>query len=145
MNNFIKYFLIGALLVTLVDYTTAFNPNYLRWISYLPDVLIFYVGYSLLFALLIYKLGLKSKRLFIAMLIAGFCFEILLFKNKLYFTYPMMLITIPATVFIYGFVTYAPKWIAEKSVSENKKKLILLTAAWIIISFLAFSSNSGSG
>jgi hypothetical protein len=42
MRSFFKYLLSGATIWVIVDYTTAFNPDTVRWIQHMPDIWIFY-------------------------------------------------------------------------------------------------------
>ena len=141
-NSFLKYFIIGILFWIVVDYTTAFNPDFQRWVAHMPEIWLFYTGYPLLFAYLIYKKQWNTKRIFYSMLAAAFIVEVILSNNALLYTFPIMLIMIPTAVCIYGFLTFIPKWIVERKITENKKKLILLTAVWIIVSILNFITKS---
>ena len=141
-NDFFKYFLIGILFWIVVDYTTVFNPNFQDWLNHMPLICVFYIGYPLLFAYLIYTRKWDAKKIFYSMLIVAFIIEVILSKNALLYTFPIMLIMIPAAICIYGFLTFIPKWIIEKNLKENKKKLILFTVVWIIVSVLNFFTKT---
>lgn len=79
------------------------------------------------------------------MVIAAFFIEVILSDNALLYTFPIMLVMIPLTVCIYGFITFIPWWIVEKKVKENGKTIILLTAVWLVVSILNFVTKINSG
>jgi len=145
MNNFLKYFIIGVFFWVVVDYTTAFNPDFQDWINHMPSIWLFYIGYPLLFAFLIYKKQWNTKKIFYSMIIAAFIIEVILSNNTLLYTFPIMLIMIPIAVCIYGFITFTPKWIVEKKIIENRKKLIILVIVWATVSILSFITRSNLG
>lgn len=142
MNNYYRYFILGLIFWVTVDFTTAFVPDVQRWISYMPEIWLFYTGYPLLFGNLIYRKNLDSRKLVCAMLTAAFLIEVILSHNALLYTFPIMLVMIPIAVSIYGFITFVPMWLVEKRLIENKKKSVLLTLVWIIVSILNFVTNS---
>lgn len=128
----------------VVDYSTAFNPNFQVWLNYMPEIWLFYIGYPLVFAYLIYKKKWDKDRIFYSMLIAAFVVEVVLSHNALLYTFPIMLVMIPFAVCIYGFITFVPKWIVENRVIENKKTTILFTLVWIVVSILSFVTRTNS-
>lgn len=144
MNDFSKYFILGMLFWVVVDYSTAFNPNFQVWLNYMPEIWLFYIGYPLVFAYLIYKKMWDKDRIFYSMLIAAFVVEVVLSHNALLYTFPIMLVMIPIAVCIYGFITFVPKWIVENRVIENKKTTILFTLVWIVVSILSFVTRTNS-
>jgi len=113
----------------------------------MPLIWLFYIGYPLSFAFVIYKKGFDGRKLFYSMLVAIFIVEIVFTNNALLYTFPIMIIMIPLSICIYSFITYSPKWIAEKKLTKNKKRLILLVIVWVIVSILNFATktNLGSG
>jgi hypothetical protein len=116
MNKFWQYVIIGVLFWVVVDYTTVFNPDFQNWVNHMPLIWLFYIGYPLIFAFLIYKKEWNSNRI--------------------------MLIMIPIAVCIYSFITFPPKWIVEGTLSENRKPLILLLIVWVIVAVLHFANAS---
>jgi len=145
MNSFLKYFIIGVFFWVVVDYTTAFNPDFQRWVAHMPEIWLFYTGYPLLFAYLIYKKQWNTRKIFYSMIIAAFIIEVILSNNTLLYTFPIMLIMIPIAVSIYSFITFTPKWIVEKKIIENRKKLIILVIVWATVSILSFITRSNLG
>jgi hypothetical protein len=142
MKNPIKYFLLGVLFWVAVEWTTAFQPNISRWISYMPAIWIFYIGSPLTFAFLIYKLKVSDRMLFICSVVLIFIVEILFTGNAMLYTFPIMLIALPASLLIYGMITFAPKWIAEGKIKDNRKKLAIMIIAWVLISVSTYINNA---
>jgi hypothetical protein len=142
MKNPIKYFLLSVLFWVAVEWTTAFQPNLSRWISYMPAIWIFYIGSPLAFAFLIYKLRVSDRMLFICSVVLIFIVEILFTGNAMLYTFPIMLIALPASLLIYGMITFAPKWIAEGKIKDNRKKLAIMIIAWVLISVSTYINNA---
>lgn len=143
MKEFARYFLTGMTFWVVVDWTTAFNPNFERWLSYMPEIWLFYVGYPLIFAFLIYRRKWCDWGVFLAMLVGAFIVEVVLIGNRLLYTFPIMLIGIPAAISIYSLLTFAPKWIVENRTRQNKRKLIPMIIVWILVSISTFANNLG--
>jgi hypothetical protein len=124
-----------------VDYTTAFNPDTARWIQHMPDIWVFYVGYPLIFAYLIYVRNWNNKQLFSSMLVLAFIIEVILTKNSLLYTFPILLIMNPIAVTIYSLVTFMPKWFTENEITRNRNAVAILVVVWIIVSILNYVTN----
>ena len=137
MKNWLKYFLLSVLVWFIVDFTTTeaiANLGY--YAKYMPAILIFYIGYPVIFTLLIYKFKLKTKGLFIAMLIGIILVEIVFSGNTLFFAFPLFLLIIPLALAYYAMVTFVPLWITEKRLKKNKKWFIIVLVLFIIGSLL---------
>ena len=141
MRPFLKYLLSGVSIWVLVDYTTAFNPDTARWIQHMPDIWLFYIGYPLIFTYLIYVRNWNDKQLFSAMLVLAFIIEVVLSKNSLLYTFPLLLIMNPVAVAIYSLVTFMPKWFTENEITRNRKTVAILVVAWITVSILNYVTN----
>ena len=141
MRPFLKYLLSGVSIWVLVDYTTAFNPDTARWIQHMPDIWLFYIGYPLIFAYLIYVRNWNDKQLFSAILVLAFIIEVVLSKNSLLYTFPLLLIMNPVAVAIYSLVTFMPKWFTENEITRNRKTVAILVVAWITVSILNYVTN----
>ena len=147
MGKLLKYFLLGVLFWFVVDFTTTEairNPCH-YYSTFMPALLIFYIGYPLVFALLIYKFKLNNKLLFIATLIGIIIVEILFVRNTLLYTFPIMILTIPIAISIYSLITFVPKWIVDKEMKNNKWKLILMLIIYILVSLATLFGNGGLG
>lgn len=138
IDNFWKYFFLGTAFWVVVDFTTAFNPDVIGWVSHMPLIWIFYLGSPLLFAYLIYKKKWSDKRIFLPVLVVLFIVEILFSNNALLYIFPIMLIMIPVAVSLYSFITYVPRWIVDKKINEHKLSIIIMFAIWAIIAVLSF-------
>ncbi|MBI9050990.1 MAG: hypothetical protein JEZ00_16330 [Anaerolineaceae bacterium] len=141
MSKFIKYFLLGTLFWVIVDYTTVFNPDFPRWVAHMPLVWVFYLGYPLLFAWLIYKQNFAGKKLFFSMIIATVFCELIAFQNTLLYTFPIMLIMIPLAVCIYTLITYVPMWLVNGKLKQHWRLSLFLTIVWLLIAFLNYKTN----
>lgn len=140
-NNWLYYLIYGIICWVIVDFTTVFNPNLQRWISYWPTIWLFYILFPLMFSLLIYKVKINDKQLFLCIIIEIIISEVILFQNQLLFTFPIMLLAIPLSLCIYTLITFLPKWIVEKKLKENQRMVIFLIVIWILISIITFITN----
>ena len=141
MKRFATYFLVGTIFWVAVDWTTAFNPDLERWLSHMPEIWLFYIGYPLVFAFLIYERRWSDGRVSLATLVGAFLVEVVFTGNELLYTFPIMLIGIPIAISIYGSLTFVPKWIVENKIRQNKRKLILMIIVWILVSISTFAKN----
>jgi len=141
MRPFLKYLLSGVSIWVLVDYTTAFNPDTARWIQHMLDIWLFYIGYPIIFAYLIYVRDWNDKQLFSSMLVLAFIIEVVLSKNSLLYTFPILLIMNPVAIAIYSLVTFMPKWFTENEITRNRSTVVILVVVWIIVSILNYVTN----
>ena len=141
MRAFVKYLLSGVSIWVLVDYTTAFNPDTARWIQHMPDIWLFYIGYPLIFAYLIYVRRWSDRQLFGSMLVLAFIIEVILTRNSLLYTFPIMLIMNPVAIAIYSLVTFIPKWYTENEIARNRNSVVILVGVWMVVSILNYATN----
>ena len=128
----------------MVDYTTVFNPDWQRWLTYMPEVWLFYCGYPLLFTLLIYKAGWRGWRLSLAVLLSGLLLEVIIFDNPLFDPFPFNLLMFPLTFAIYAFIIFVPLWIVEGHMRRHKGWIITLTLVWFLVALLTYFSPDKS-
>lgn len=135
MAKTLSYFFLGAILWVIVDFTTteAIRDPVLYYSTYMPALLIFYLGYPLVFSILIYKLKLGNVSLFFATLLGMIVVEVLFTHNAALFTFPLLLIAIPAGIAIYSLLTFLPKWILEREVRANIGKTLVMLAFYLVI------------
>ena len=136
-----RYLLSGVTVWVIVDYTTAFNPDTARWLQHMPYIWLFYIGYPLIFAYLIYTRKWGNKRLIGSMIILAFIIEVILSNNSLLYTFPLMLIMNPIAFAIYSLVTFLPKWFTENTITKNRNRAALLVIVWLIVSILNYVTN----
>jgi hypothetical protein len=86
----------------------------------LPALLLFYLGYPLVFSFLIYGLKLGKGALFLAMIAGIVIVEIVFTHNVLLYTLPICLLAIPISLGHYGMVSFMPLWVAEGTIGENR-------------------------
>jgi len=141
MDDLWRYVFTGITAWVVVDFTTTFNPDVQRWISHMPTIWAFYIGYPLLFAYLIYSRRWSDRRVTATILVSAFVIEVVLSANALLYTFPIMLIMNPVAAAIYSVVTFIPKWLVEGEIRERWKMTSLLVAVWIVVSILNHATN----
>ncbi len=139
-----QYFFLGILLWVLVDFGTAggFRVSYFE--RYGATLLVFYIGYPLIFSILIFKLHWSERRLFLATLAAIFVVEVLFTGNPWVMTFPALLLGIPLAILVYAPLTYFPLWIVRKETVRYRKLIISLTVVELIVMMLTTFGHSGS-
>jgi hypothetical protein len=143
MKKWLSYFLVSVLFWFVVDFTTtkAIKNPVAYYSAYMPLMLIFYVGYPLIFTFLIYRLKLAGLWLFILVALGAFVVEVIFTHNPLLLNFPLMLIGIPAALCIYSLLTYIPKWIIDSEISMNKWKITALVVVYVLISLASVAGN----
>ena len=132
IRDWFRYLVLAVLAWVIVDFTTTaaiLNPRdyYSR---YMPTLLIFYLGYPLVFCALRYRFKLGAMGMFLAMIAGIVVVEIVCTHNILLFTAPICLVAIPISLAHYGMVTFMPLWIAEGTVGRNRKWAAGTLAVW---------------
>ncbi|MGC1121581.1 MAG: hypothetical protein WBA22_10865 [Candidatus Methanofastidiosia archaeon] len=145
MSKFLRYFIMGVIFWLIIDWTTAFQPDFQRWLTYWPEIWIFYLGFPLILAFLIYKRMWSNRKIFIATLIEVFIVEIVFTHNALFYTVPIMVLAIPVGISLYSLLVFVPKWIVDGELKKNKWKLILMVVVWVLVSLATYAGNSGAG
>lgn len=132
-----QYFLLGVVLWVLVDFGTAggFRISYFE--KYGLTLLLFYVGYPLVFSVLVFRLRWSEIRLFAATLVAIFIVEVVFTRNPLVMTFPALIWAIPLAIMIYVPLTYFPLWFVRKQIAKHRILILGLTAVEVIIMMLA--------
>ncbi|MCK4437670.1 hypothetical protein KAV47_01245 [Candidatus Bathyarchaeota archaeon] len=143
-DGFRRYLLAGVVTWVVVDFTTAFNPDVQRWLDHMPLIWVFYVGYPLVFAHLIYNRRWSDRSIFLAMIAGGFFVEIVCSNNSLLYTYPIMLAMIPVALAIYGVVTFIPKWLVEGELKARWRTTAFLLAVYFIVAVLNYFNKASA-
>jgi hypothetical protein len=110
IRDAIHYFVLALLAWLVVDFTTTpavGNPRG-YYSKYMPALLLFYIGYPLVFSALIYGLRLGAKGLFLAMLAGLLVVEIVFTHDALLYTFPICLLAIPIGLAHYAMVSFMP-------------------------------------
>ncbi len=135
-----RYYLLGVLLWVIVDLGTAGGFRLAYFQKYGLTLLLFYLGFPLIFTLLIFRLHWNERRLFFATLIAIFIVEVLFTRNPLIMRYPSLLWGIPLAILVYLPLTYFPLWIVRKEMGRHRFLVIGLSLVEVIVMWLtAFS------
>jgi hypothetical protein len=145
MSKVLKYFIIGVIFWLIVDWTTAFQPDLQRWLTYWPEIWVFYLGFPFIFAFLIYKRMWSNRGIFTATLAEVFIVEIVFTHNALLYTFPIMVLALPVGIILYSLLVFVPKWIVDKELRRNKWKLTLMVAVWVLVSLATFAGSSVVG
>jgi hypothetical protein len=128
-----QYFFLGVLLWVLVDFGTAGGFRIAYFQTYGPTLLLFYIGYPLLFSIFIFKLKWSERQLFMATLAAIFIVEVLFTRNPLVMTFPALLLGIPLAIMVYAPLTYFPLWFVRNEMGRHKKLSIALVIVELIV------------
>lgn len=144
MSKFLKYFIIGVMFWLLVDWTTAFQPHLQRWLTYWPQIWMFYLGFPFIFAFLIYKRMWSDHKIFVATLFEVFIVEIVFTHNALLYTFPIMVLALPVGIILYSLLVFVPKWIVDGELRRNKGKLTLMVVVWVFVSLATLLGNIGA-
>ncbi len=142
-----RYFALAVLAWVIVDFTTtaAIGNPVAYYSKYMPALLFFYVGYPLVFSLLIYGLKFGQRGLFLAMIAGIVVVEIIFTRNMLLLTLPICLLAIPISLGHYAMVSLMPLWITEGTLRENRTwatATLVVYAIGVILNLLTQFSGS---
>jgi hypothetical protein len=138
----LRYLLLCFALWIVVDWGTAGGFRMAYFETYMPTLLLFYLGYPAIFTWLVFGLKLSEKWLFAATLVAIFIVEVLFVHNPLVMNFPVCLAGIPLAVAVYAPLTYFPLWIVRGEVRRHLALMIFLTLVELAVIFL---TTFGSG
>ena len=137
----IKYLLLYILVYFVVDFTTGFRWSFQYWLS-LNGPLVMAIQYSLsglIFAYLIYKRNIRERWLFLITAAYGFLIEVVIIKNPMFTSGPQLAILATfLTLVFYPMIVFIPKWIVNKEIKRNLKKVISMTAVWFLIAIVTY-------
>src|SRR5512146_1002673 len=137
-----QYFFVGVLLWVLVDFGTAGGFRIAYFEKYGATLLLFYIGYPLIFSVLIFRLQWSERRLFFATLAAIFVVEVLFTRNPWVMTFPALLAGIPLAILVYAPLTYFPLWFVRKETGKHKALITGLVIVELIVMMLTTFGNS---
>lgn len=140
----LQYILLGVVLWIIVDWGTAGGFRFTYFEKYGPTLLLFYLGYPIVFSVLVFKLGWGEKRLFFATLIAIFIVEVIFTRNPFVITFPALILGIPLAIMVYAPLTYFPLWFVRKELSKHKAVILglLLVELFLIVVTTFGNTNS---
>ncbi|HSW01374.1 MAG TPA: hypothetical protein VLI39_14470 [Sedimentisphaerales bacterium] len=138
-----QYVLLGVVLWIVVDWGTAGGFRIAYFQKYGPTLLLFYVGYPLVFSILAFRLRWSERRLFGATLVAILLIEVLFVGNPLLTTFPALLAGIQLAVAIYATLTYFPLWFVRGELGRHRRLIAVLILVELIIMTLTTIGNPG--
>jgi len=144
MPDWARYLLLGFLLWCLVDFGTAGGFRIAYFKTYGPTLLLFYLGYPLVFTALIFRFHWSQKRLFIATLVGIFLVEAVFARNPLVTTFPALILGIPLAILVYAPLTYFPLWIVRREIARRRALAVGLTIVELVIMMLTTFGQSPS-
>jgi hypothetical protein len=132
----VQYFFLSVILWVIVDFGTAggFRISYYEKIW--PVIWLFYLGFPLIFSILIFRLKWNTNWLFLSTLVTIFIVEILFTRNPLLMTFPNLLWAIPLAVLIYNPLVYFPLWFIRKELLKHCLMIFLSGAAVVVVTVL---------
>ena len=127
------YVILSFVFWIIAEFITVWHSQaqFNKWISTMPWVFLQYLFIILIFYFMLFRLKWSEKRVFIAMLIVMYVFELLLWQNysALNIFFSLLLIS------IWGFLTFIPFWIVNKSLREHKWQVIYCLL-WILVAIV---------
>ena len=130
------YILYGFILWVIIDLGTAGGFRLSYFSAYGPLLLVFYLGYPLVFAYLIYQCNGSERMLFLGTVIAIILIEAVFTGNPLILSFPQMLVGIPLAICVYVPLTYFPLWIVNREMGKHKVVVVVVSLVVIAVMFL---------
>ena len=134
--NPIQFFLLSVILWFVVDFGTAGGFRLFYYEKIWPAILFFYLGFPLIFSILIFRMKWDDRRLFFGMLVAIFIVEILFTRNPLLMTFPTLLWGIPLAVLIYTLLVFFPLWFLRNELTKHLLVIIVTCTVVLIVTLL---------
>jgi len=135
-SKIIRYILIGFLLWVVVDWGTAGGFRLSYFITYGPLLLVFYLGFPIAFAFLIFQRRWSDRKLLFATAVAIFLVEAVFTGNPFVLSFPLLLIGIPLAFCVYAPLTYFPLWIVNGEMGRQKILVLFLSLVVLTVMFL---------
>jgi hypothetical protein len=132
----IRYILIGFLLWVVVDWGTAGGFRFSYFVTYGLLLLVFYLGFPIVFAWLIFRRNWSQRMLLVATAVAIILVEAVFTGNPFVLTFPLLLVGIPLAFCVYAPLTYFPLWIVNGEMGKHKAAVLFLTLVVLAITFL---------
>lgn len=130
----INYILISFILWLIVEFITVWRIRFEEWISYMPWALFQYLFIILIFWFFLFIKNWGHKKVFIIMVFVMYVFEFL-WQNLLLLNIIWFIPTSILLIQIWGFLTFIPFWIVNKSIKQHIK-LVIFYCLWPILGFI---------
>lgn len=125
------YIIFSLILWVIAEYVTVWHSWLNEWLAILPYVFLQYLFIIMIFYFLFFRLKWSEKKVFIAMIVVMYGFEIILWQNALALTIYGSLLLIS----IWGFTVFIPFWIISKSIRGHKWQAIYYLL-WILVAII---------
>ena len=137
------FLLACFMLWVVVDFGTAggFRPTYLA--TYMPALLVFYLGYPAVFTYLIFRRGTSTRGLVLATVVAIFIVEVLFAHNPWLVVPPLLFVGIPLAIAIYAPLTFFPLWLARGELDRHRRLVRGMCAVEAVIIALSTLGKGG--
>jgi hypothetical protein len=138
----ILYILYGFLLWVIIDWGTAGGFRLSYFSVHGPLLFVFYLGFPVAFAYLIFKRHWSERKLLLATAVAIFLVEAVSTGNPFVLSFPLMLVGIPLAFCIYTPLTFFPLWIVNGEMGKHKVIASILTL--IVIAVMLLTTFGGA-
>jgi len=130
------YFLLSVALWFIIDFGTAggFRISYYEKIW--PTILLFYLGFPLIFSVLIFRLQWTKYQLFLSTLATIYIIEVVFTRNPLLMTFPTLLWGIPLAVLVYVPLVYFPLWVIRGEIEKHGLIIVVLCMVEVAVMLL---------
>jgi len=132
----IRYSFIGFLLWVVIDFGTAGGFRLSYFAAHGPWLLVFYIGYPIVFSYLIFRRKWAGWKLFLATVVAILVIEGLFTANPFILSFPLMLVGIPLAICIYAPLTYFPMWIVNGELARHRAVAVFLSIVVLVVMYL---------
>ena len=132
----VRYVLLGFLLWVIVDLGTAGGFRLSYFTTHGPLLLVFYLGYPLIFSYLIFRHHWSGRRLSLATVVAILLIEGVFTGNPFVLSFPLMLVGIPLAICIYAPLTFFPLWIVNQEMHRHGALAVILSIVVLAVMFL---------
>jgi hypothetical protein len=139
----LTYFGLCFLLWVVVDFGTAggFRPSYFA--TYMPALLLFYLGYPAAFTFLVYGRRLGPRGLLVGTAVAIFVVEVLFVGNPWLVVPPLLFVGIPLALAVYAPLTFVPLWAVRGELGRHRRTIAGLVAVEVAVMTLTTLGKGG--
>lgn len=130
----INYIVISFILWVIVEFITVWRTRFEEWMSYMPWALFQYLFIILIFWFFLFNKNWSHRKVFIIMVIVMYVFEFL-WQNFLLLNIIWFIPTSILLIQIWGFLTFIPFWIVNKSIKQHIK-LVIFYCLWPVLGFV---------
>ena len=124
------YIIISFIFWIITEFITVWHSQdqFNKWLSTMPWVFLQYLLIIMIFYFLFFKFKWNERKVFISMLVVMYFFELALWQNFSALNIFISLLLIS----IWGFLTFIPFWIVNKSIREHKWQAIYYSL-WLLV------------